>query len=101
MKSYSDIRRALAGKLWFIHEAKLNEMLALLEVKLASGVMPEVRASSSQAAIRTAKTTGAIACIPIYGLITHRASMWSYLLWRRLDAESFSRPFARQSPIHT
>ena len=80
MKSYSDIRRALAGKLWFIHEAKLNEMLALLEVKLASGVMPEVRASSSQAAIRTAKTTGAIACIPIYGLITHRASMWSYLL---------------------
>jgi hypothetical protein len=37
MKTYPHIRRALAGKLWYVHEQKMNEMLAFLEFKLAGG----------------------------------------------------------------
>ena len=38
MKSYPQIRRALSGKLFFIHEPKMQEMLAFLEFKLAGGI---------------------------------------------------------------
>ena len=45
------LRRALAGKLWFIHEQKMNEMLAFLELRLSGGAAaPEVLAG-----IRAAK----------------------------------------------
>src|ERR1700761_3234998 len=80
MKTYSHIRSALAGKLWFVHEQKMNEMLAFLEFKLAGGstapeVLETIRASNQIAAARAQKNTGsggAIGVIPIYGMIMHR-----------------------------
>ena len=80
MKGYPQIRRALAGKLWYVHEQKMNEMLAFLEFKLAGGstapeVLKSIRASNQAAASRAQKATaspGSIAVIPIYGMIMHR-----------------------------
>ena len=50
MRTYNHIRRALAGKLWFMHEQKMNEILAFLELKLNGGsataeTMAEIRAA--------------------------------------------------------
>jgi len=80
MKAYPHIRRALAGKLWYVHEQKMQEMLAFLEIKLAGGssvpeVIESIRAVNQAAAARSQQTAakpGAIAVIPIYGMIMHR-----------------------------
>ena len=80
MKSYQHIRRALAGKLWYVHEQKMQEMLAFLEFKLAGGmtapqVLESIRATNQAAAARAKKAAGSggsIAVIPIYGMIMHR-----------------------------
>ena len=77
---YPQIRRALAGKLWYVHEQKMEEMLTLLELRLSGGVAaPEVlksiRATNQAAASRAQKAragSGSIAVIPIYGMIMHR-----------------------------
>lgn len=86
MKSYTHIRRALAGRLWYVHEQKMQEMLAFFELKLAGGASSadtlaairaanEVRAARAQN-VATAKS-GAVAVLPIYGLIMHRGGMMS------------------------
>lgn len=86
MKSYPHIRRALAGRLWYVHEQKMQEMLAFFELKLAGGTSSadtlaairaanEVRAARAQN-VATAKS-GAVAVLPIYGLIMHRGGMMS------------------------
>jgi signal peptide peptidase SppA len=80
MKDYPHIRRALAGKLWYVHEQKMNEMLAFLEFKLAGGatapeVLQSIRATNRAAAARaerSSKSGSAIGVIPIYGMIMHR-----------------------------
>jgi signal peptide peptidase SppA len=80
MKTFPHIRRALAGKLWYVHEQKMQEMLAFLEIKLAGGssvpeVIESIRAVNQAAAARSQQTAarpGAIAVIPVYGLIMHR-----------------------------
>jgi signal peptide peptidase SppA len=83
MTSYPQIRRALAGKLWYVHEQKMNEMLAFLEVKLAGGssapeVIKSIRATnqaSASRAQRTSKSGGAVGVIPVYGMLLHRQTM--------------------------
>jgi signal peptide peptidase SppA len=84
VKTYSHIRRALAGKLWFMHEQKMNEILAFLELKLAGGsssaeTIAAIRAANEISAARaqkvSASSSGSVAVIPIYGLIMHRPSM--------------------------
>jgi signal peptide peptidase SppA len=80
MKTYPHIRRALAGKLWYVHEQKMQEILAFLEIKLAGGstaaeVLESIRASNQAAAARAQKAnsgSGSIAVLPIYGMILHR-----------------------------
>jgi capsid assembly protease len=80
MKSYPHIRRALSGRLWYVHPEKMNEIAAFLECKLAGGstapeALESIRATNRAAAARAKKATagrGAIACIPVYGLLTHR-----------------------------
>jgi len=80
MKSYPQIRRALSGKLWYVHEQKMQEMLAFLEFKLDGGMtapeaLKSIRATNQAAATRARKATagsGSIAVIPIYGMIMHR-----------------------------
>lgn len=84
MKNYSHIRRALAGKLWFMHEQKMNEILAFLEIKLSGGsssaeTIAAIRAANEISAARAANVSksggGAVAVIPVYGMIMHRPSM--------------------------
>lgn len=109
MKTYEHIRRALAGKLWYLHEPKLNEMLSFLELKFAGGtVSPEIVAeireanrvrgnramqllpivayndyddepSAPKSRVNTVSSakSGAVAVIPVYGMIMHRGSMMS------------------------
>jgi capsid assembly protease len=82
-----DIRRALSGKLWFIHEPKFNEMLALLELGMAAEAAGRAKFFAQLAAeseIRAARTrmigagnSGAVAVLPMYGVVTHRGSMWA------------------------
>jgi capsid assembly protease len=84
LKSYQHIRRALAGKLWYLHEQKMNEILAFLELKLNGGMaapdaLASIRAANEVRAARTqtvsASSSGAVAVIPVYGLIMHRGGM--------------------------
>jgi capsid assembly protease len=80
MKSYPNVRRALAGKLWFIHENKAQELLAFFEFKLSGGVtapdkLQSIRATNSAAVDRAQRNKGrggAIVVIPIYGVLLQR-----------------------------
>jgi capsid assembly protease len=71
------------GKLWYIHEQKMNEILAFLELKLSGGsasadVITAIRAATEASAARarsTAASGGSVAVIPVYGVIMHRPSM--------------------------
>jgi signal peptide peptidase SppA len=83
VKSYPQIRRALAGKLWYVHEQKMNEILAFLELKLSGGsssaeTLDAIRAANQISAARaknvSASSSGSVAVIPVYGLIMHRSS---------------------------
>lgn len=83
MKNYPHIRRALNSKLWFMHEAKMAEILAFFEMKLSGGSSPaeliaQIRAANEIQAARaknvSAASSGAVAVIPVYGLIMHRGS---------------------------
>lgn len=83
--SYSQIRRAMAGKLWYLHPEKMQEMLAILDYKLSGGttapeVLKPIRASSQAVARTQNGGQGAIAVIPIVGVICHRsmADMWGF-----------------------
>ncbi len=80
LRSYPAVRRALATKVWAVFEPKAIEMLAVLEMRLSGiAASPEtlksIRAQNRVAADRAQKSKGrggAIAVIPIYGLIMHR-----------------------------
>jgi capsid assembly protease len=84
VKGYPQIRRALAGKLWFMHEQKMNEILAFLELKLSGGsssaeTIEAIRAANEVSAARAASaaksSSGSVAVIPVYGVIMQRPSM--------------------------
>ncbi|MGC1784459.1 MAG: S49 family peptidase [Acidobacteriaceae bacterium] len=75
-----DIRKAFVGRLWYVHEQKMNELLAFL-----SAVGPEalaaVRAEQQLHAARPSSVPagkGSVAVIPIHGMVTHRGSIFSY-----------------------
>lgn len=81
-----EIRRALSGKMWFVHEPKFNELLAFAELACEDGAALErFRAQATEQiefqAVRartvTAGTSGAVAVVPIYGMLAHRGSFWS------------------------
>jgi signal peptide peptidase SppA len=80
---FSSLRRALNGKLWFVHEQKMNEIVAFLELKLSGGsadpdVVAAIRAANEASAMRSKSSSaagGAVAVIPCYGLIMHRPAM--------------------------
>ena len=78
--------RALAGTLWSIHEPRLNEMLALLEMGMAAEMPDRVhffaslRAEQEQRAAASrlgAGNAGTVAVIPVYGVLAQRGSFWS------------------------
>jgi signal peptide peptidase SppA len=80
------ISRALAGTLWCIHQPRFNEILALLEVGLASEAPARVHFFSllraeqerREAAVRAISgSAGMVAVIPVYGILAQRGSFWS------------------------
>jgi signal peptide peptidase SppA len=81
MKSYERILRAVYATPWFIERSKLDAIVGFLELKAAgSGPSEEtlaaVRAASAAAADRSiARQSGAVAVLPLMGLITHRGNM--------------------------
>jgi signal peptide peptidase SppA len=85
VKSSQHMLRAMAGKLWFVHEQKMNEMLALVEMLSAAG--PEALAAAhAEIELRAARPStvsgsnnGMVSVIPVHGVISHRSSMFSYL----------------------
>jgi signal peptide peptidase SppA len=79
MKSYERIMRAVHATPWFIERSKLDAILGFLELKAAGGgpsdeKLAEIRAAAaSRGVARTA--AGAVAVLPLFGLISHRANM--------------------------
>jgi capsid assembly protease len=84
MSQFASLRCAMNGRLFYVHEQKMNEILAFLEMKFSGGhasadVLAEIRAANQATELR-AKTAaasggGTVAVIPVYGLIMHRPSM--------------------------
>jgi capsid assembly protease len=80
-----ELRRALSGKLWFVHEQKFNEMLAFAELACSGGAAFETMRAHFEAcaefqAARARTVTagaGAVAVVPLYGMLAHRGSFWS------------------------
>jgi signal peptide peptidase SppA len=81
--AYSRILAAAYSTIWVIEPNKLNTILGFLELK-AAGLGPSVEtiakieAANLEAARRAdsfANTGGSVAVLPLYGLISHRASM--------------------------
>jgi signal peptide peptidase SppA len=77
-----ELRRALSGKLWFVHGPKFNEMLAMAEL-FCTGGAPAPQSLSPLVPALSARTIssggpGAVAVVPLYGMLAHRGSIWSY-----------------------
>jgi signal peptide peptidase SppA len=77
------MRRALAGKLWYVHEQKMEEMLAFLDI--AGDVRTEALTAMREEHLQAARSTtlpsssvSNVAVIPIQGMITQRGSAFSY-----------------------
>ena len=67
------ILNALRSQVWAIHPAALQRMIADLELLGEAEV--SVRPEAAQPSPRS--ITGGVAVIPVYGSISHRASLWS------------------------
>ncbi len=81
MTVHESIRKAFAGKLWYVHEQKMNEILALLAVAGGAGI-EALRKEHEMRAARpvsiASDRTGTVSLIPIQGMISHRNSAFSY-----------------------
>jgi signal peptide peptidase SppA len=84
MKSYAHILRAARSTPWAIEPSKLEAILAFLELKAAGGsvgdeILSAIKAdgiaASTRAAAMTASSSGSVAVLPLFGVISHRASM--------------------------
>lgn len=86
MSYHESLRRALRGTTWYVHEPKMRELLVFFEMRLNGGrsdaetlaalhAANELRASRAQNV--SASSSGAVAVIPVYGLISHRVDMLS------------------------
>lgn len=85
MKTYSRILSAVYSAVWAIQPEKLEAILAFLEWKTAGRGPSEetlagIQAANIEAAKRSASiasAAGSVAVLPLYGLISHRASVMS------------------------
>lgn len=84
VKTYSHIMRAVCSTPWAIQPQKLDAIMAFLELKLqglsaSQETIARIRAENEISAARaqnvSASSKGAVAVLPLYGLIMHRASM--------------------------
>lgn len=81
MSKYANIVRAIATRVWAIQPEKLAEIIDVVQVRSAGGVIPAdvIALHRDAAAARRAATptSGAVAVIPIYGTISQRMDMMS------------------------
>jgi len=85
MKTYERILRAVYAQPWAIQQEKLDAILAFVELKASGGftapeILAEFRAANAEMNARAKNVTngtGAVAVIPIYGTICHRADLFS------------------------
>ena len=84
MKSYNSIVRAVRSMPWAVQPEKLEAMLEFLQLKVEgrlpdASVLADIQAAAGAMAARSRQTaaasTGAVAILPLYGLIMHRGSM--------------------------
>jgi signal peptide peptidase SppA len=84
MKPYSHILRAAHSMIWAIQPEKLEAIMAFLEMKAAGGsaddsILAGIQARNVEAAARAAAMSsagsGSVAVLPLFGIISHRASM--------------------------
>jgi signal peptide peptidase SppA len=100
MTPYQRILRAVYSVPWAIQPEKLEAILAFLELK-ASGQLVDpatlagIQAASLAAAARAAAgPSGAVAVLPLYGIISHRANMMSDVSGPRgTSTEKFTQAF--------
>ena len=86
MSSYPHVQRALRGSTWYVHEPKMREILAFLEMRMGgqrlnADALASLREQHDLLAARaqnvSAASSGSVAVIPVYGVICHRADMFS------------------------
>ncbi|MBS1803521.1 MAG: S49 family peptidase [Acidobacteria bacterium] len=84
MTQFASLRRAMNGRLWYVHEQKMHEIMAFLEMRLSGGHAAEetiaaIRAANEASELRAKSAAaaggGTVAVIPVYGVIMHRPSM--------------------------
>lgn len=83
--NYRRVILAAYASIWAIQPEKLEAILAFLDLKAAGGgpseeKLAEIMAASELQAARAkvdAQTPGSVAVLPLYGIISHRASMMS------------------------
>jgi signal peptide peptidase SppA len=78
--TYSHILAAFAREIWAIDEVKFHAIRQVLKIRASGQRVPddEIAAAMVQAAERPApRSTGSIAILPLFGAITHRASLFS------------------------
>lgn len=90
------VHRALAGKLMFMHEQKVNELLAILDIFGVEGrdALTKFASDCSVEARSTMLPSGAstnVAVIPIYGAITHRGSFFSFFFGSGATVEAITQ----------
>ncbi len=80
------VRRALSGKLWFIHEPRLEEMLAWAQIAFGENGDAALAGARAEMALRAARggnvaslEGGSVAVVPVYGTLAHRGSIWQMM----------------------
>jgi len=102
-KSYSHILGAVASEVWAVQPEKLMAIVGFLQLK-AQGLEPElnvvarIKASAVEAASRSqnvsASSSGAVAVLPLFGLIMQRGNMMGDISGPRgTSVEQFTQQF--------
>lgn len=84
MKTYDHIWRAVRSAVWMIQPEKLEAMVTFLALKLEGKsadeqAIADIRAANEVRAARaqtvSASSSGSVAVLPLYGVITHRSNL--------------------------
>src|ERR1035441_739492 len=84
MTNYKRILRAVSSRPWAIQREKLDAIVSLLELKAQGGevsaeMLANLRAQRQELAARAQANAavGAVAVLPLYGVISHRMNLFS------------------------
>ena len=78
MKQYPQIIRALTDTPLAIDRSKLENIVALLDMRMSGGVTPEAlrtEMSAARRATRRQQSVRGVGVIPVYGSISHRVNL--------------------------